>query len=114
MENIYDQQAKIFKVLSHPLRLKMVKLLGEGELTSGEIGRRLGSRDANTSQHLAILRWGEIVEPRKDGLQVYYRLKFPCVLGFFSCVEDVLNEKTKEQVMMKEKRVGRRKPIRLR
>ena len=112
MEKVFEQQARIFKVLGHPLRLKIVKLLNECELTVGEIGERLGAKDSNTSQHLAILRWAEIVEPRKDGLKVYYKLKFPCVLGFFSCVENVLNERMKVKKMTKGRRTGRRRPIR--
>ena len=112
MERVFEQQARIFKVLGHPLRLKIVNLLNDCELTAGEIVERLGAKNSNTSQHLSLLRWAEIVEARKDGLQVYYKLKFPCVLKFFSCVDNVLNERLKAQKMTNERRAERRRPMR--
>jgi ArsR family transcriptional regulator len=50
----------------------------------------VGADVSTVSKHLAVLRNAGIVQHEKRGAQVFYRLHVPCVLGFFSCVESVL------------------------
>jgi len=50
----------------------------------------VGADISTVSKHLSILKTAGILKDRKQGLQVFYSLKYPCVLGFFKCVEGVV------------------------
>jgi len=52
------------------------------------------------SRHLSQLKAAGIVEDDKRGLQVYYRLKMPCVMGFFGCMESVLQTQAQQQLKL--------------
>jgi ArsR family transcriptional regulator len=45
---------------------------------------------STVSKHLSVLRNAGLVDDRKEGLKVYYRLRVPCVAKFFECVDEVL------------------------
>lgn len=45
---------------------------------------------STVSKHLSVLKRAGILEDEKRGQQVFYRLRVPCILNFFGCVEDVL------------------------
>jgi len=95
----YEAKAQILKALAHPSRLMMVDELSKGERCVCEL-RELVDADLSTvSKHLSVLKNAGIVEDDKRGLQVYYRLKVPCVLNFFSCVEAVLENEVRENSM---------------
>jgi ArsR family transcriptional regulator len=70
-------KAGIFQALAHPTRVAIVEYLNHGELSVGQICEKVGVEQANASQHLAILRNKHIVQPRKVGNQIYYRLRDP-------------------------------------
>jgi ArsR family transcriptional regulator len=63
-----------FKVLSDPLRLKILHTLWDGERTVSEIIAATGALQANVSKHLGLLQQAGLVNRRKDGLNVYYRI----------------------------------------
>ena len=90
---IYEQKALIYKALAHPIRVQIVEFLAEGERTVTEIAEYVGAKEANTSRHLAVLRSAGVLDSRKDGLNVYYDLRMPCLVNMFSCVETALHEK---------------------
>ena len=70
-----DLVAKYFRGLGDPIRLRILELLrGEGELSVGELVRRLGLPQPQISNHLACLRWCGFVEARRDGRTVYNRI----------------------------------------
>lgn len=68
-------KSEIFQGLAHPTRIAMVELLREGELSAGQLIKRLGIEQANASQHLAVLRAKQIVTSRKTGNQVHYSIR---------------------------------------
>lgn len=71
-------KADIFQALAHPTRIAIVELLrDEGEVPVSRIQRHIGIEQANASQHLAILRGRLVVSSRKEGNQVFYRLRDP-------------------------------------
>ena len=88
----YERRANIMKALGHPSRLMMVDELSQGERCVCELTEMVGADISTVSKHLSVLREAGIVDSRKDGVQVYYRLKVPCVLNMFQCVEAVLRE----------------------
>ena len=70
----YDRQAEILKALAHPVRLKILDILRDGERCVCHIEAVLQLRQAYISQQLMILRRVGLVADRKDGLRVYYRI----------------------------------------
>jgi DNA-binding transcriptional ArsR family regulator/rhodanese-related sulfurtransferase len=73
-DRLYGQLARLGKALSSPHRLEMLELLAQGERTVDSLATEIGLSLANASQHLQALRQAALVESRKDGLFVYYRL----------------------------------------
>lgn len=65
----------LFDVLSHPDRIKIVALLKNKEMDVNEIHETIQISQSRTSQHLKLLKFNSIVEERKEGKHVYYKLK---------------------------------------
>jgi DNA-binding transcriptional ArsR family regulator len=87
---VYKRQARVLKALANESRLMIVDRLGQGECTAGELVEIVGSDQSTVSKHLAILRSHGIVEDRREGSYVHYKLVTPCVLNFFACASEVL------------------------
>jgi DNA-binding transcriptional ArsR family regulator len=85
----YKAQARIIKALAHPARLFIVDELSRGERCVCELTDRLGVAMPTVSRHLGQLKNAGLVEDQKRGAQVFYRLRVPCVLNFFKCIEAV-------------------------
>ena len=73
-DRLYGQFARIGKALSSPHRLEILELLAQSERSVDSLATEIGLSLANTSQHLQTLRQAALVDSRKDGLFVYYRL----------------------------------------
>jgi len=91
--DIFAKQARVLKVLANESRLIIVDRLNRGECTVGELTELVGSDTSTVSKHLALLRAHGIVEDRREGNLVYYRLLTPCVCNFFTCATQVLKER---------------------
>jgi DNA-binding transcriptional ArsR family regulator len=75
-DQLREFKAGIFQALANPTRVAIVELLrDEGEVAVTRIYESLKIEQANASQHLAVLRSKNIVLPRKEGNQVFYRLR---------------------------------------
>lgn len=85
----YKAQARIIKALAHPARLFIVDELSRGERCVCELTDQLGVAMPTVSRHLGQLKSAGLVEDEKRGAQVFYRLRVPCVLNFFKCIEAV-------------------------
>lgn len=94
---VYEARARIVKALAHPSRLLMLDILQEGERCVCELTEQVGADQSTVSRHLAVLKNTGLVEDRKEGVMVYYRLRCKCLRGFFSCIEAVLKENLKAQ-----------------
>jgi len=70
-------KAGIFQALAHPTRVFIVETLRQDEMTVGNLCDTIGISQSNASQHLAVLRHKHIVETRKEGNQIFYRLRDP-------------------------------------
>ena len=84
------QKANILKALAHPVRVRIFEALAGGEKTVGDIVQIIQEKDANTSRHLALLRSAGLVATRKEGLNVYYSNKMPCLISMLSCVDQAV------------------------
>ncbi len=96
----YEVRAKIIKAMAHPTRLYIVDRLAESDLCVNDLTEKIGADMSTVSKHLAILKSVGIVQDEKRGTQVYYRLKMPCVLNFFGCVEAVIKSTAREQLKL--------------
>jgi ArsR family transcriptional regulator len=67
-------KANLFRVLGHPARVRILELLREHERSVGALQAELGLDSGGTSQHLAALRRVGLVESRREGTSVYYRV----------------------------------------
>ena len=72
--NNYTVNANKLKAMGHPARLQILDILRNGEVCVCHIERALDKRQSYVSQQLMTLRDAGLVDSRKDGLQVYYRL----------------------------------------
>jgi len=99
----FEARAKIIKALAHPTRLFIVDVLSRNEKCVCELTEMVGADISTVSKHLSVLREAGIVEDEKRGLQVWYRLKVPCVLNFFNCVESVLKSNADYQARLVDK-----------
>jgi ArsR family transcriptional regulator len=73
-EEDIDRASRSLKAMSHPLRLKILCVLGNREVSVQDIVENVGTSQSNISQHLAILRDKDILKSRKDANRVYYKV----------------------------------------
>lgn len=73
-QRILRLQSEICKVLSNPKRLQILHLLRDREMTVGQLAASMGLRQANVSQHLALMRHRKMVVERREGNAVIYRV----------------------------------------
>ncbi|NIP42819.1 MAG: winged helix-turn-helix transcriptional regulator [candidate division Zixibacteria bacterium] len=99
-KNLFEARAKIIKALAHPARLYIVDQLSHGEKCVCELTEMIGSDVSTVSKHLAVLKNSGIVSDEKRGTQVFYSLRVPCVLNFFSCVESVISSNARDQLFL--------------
>jgi len=88
--------AEICKTLANPKRLEIIYALKEGELSAGELVKRLNIPKANVSQHLAILRQRRVVVSRRDGVNIYYNIANPKIVQACALMREMLMEQIKE------------------
>jgi ArsR family transcriptional regulator len=87
-ENIREASSAM-QAMAHPLRLKILCLVGGQELSVLEIVEAVGTSQSNVSQHLAVLRDHKILESRKDANKVFYRIGDPRVLKMISLTREI-------------------------
>jgi DNA-binding transcriptional ArsR family regulator/rhodanese-related sulfurtransferase len=95
-DRLYGQLARLGKALSSPHRLEMLELLAQGERSVDSLATEIGLSLANASQHLQVLRQAALVESRKDGLFVYYRLADPDVFELSKVIRSVAERRLAE------------------
>lgn len=96
-QTLYEARARIIKAMAHPTRLFIVDHLSRGTSCVAELTRLVGADMSTVSKHLTVLKAAGIVEDRKQGAQVYYTLRVPCVMNFFGCVESILQTNADRQ-----------------
>lgn len=78
-QDIPQFKAEFFKALAHPLRIRILEILCEGDKTVNELQTILGSEGSAVSQQLAVLRNKNVVYGLKDGTSVIYSLRDPLI-----------------------------------
>jgi DNA-binding transcriptional ArsR family regulator len=96
----YEARAAVIKAMAHPSRLYIVDVLSRENKCVCELTELIGADMSTVSKHLAVLKNVGIVADEKIGQRVYYKLRMPCVLRFFKCVESVLKLTATEQLKL--------------
>jgi DNA-binding transcriptional ArsR family regulator len=84
-------KADFFRALAHPIRVRILEVLGTGERSVQELQQALQLEQPIVSQQLAILRGKNIVTPRKLGTTVRYALSDPLLTKLLSVARDIFN-----------------------
>jgi ArsR family transcriptional regulator len=85
----FAKRARIIKAMAHPSRLTMLHALAAGEKCVCDLRDLVGADLSTVSKHLSVMKKAGLVDDRKEGLRVHYRLRVPCVLDFMNCIEAV-------------------------
>ena len=88
-EEDIQQAAQAIKAIAHPLRLKILCVLGDQEISVQDIVEQVGTSQSNISQHLAILREKGVLATRKDANRVFYRIDDLRTIKLIGMVRDV-------------------------
>ena len=86
-ENI-EKASKALKAMGHPLRLKILCVLGDNELPVMDIVARVGTTQSNISQHIDILREKEIIVSRREGSKILCKVRDPQILKLLEAMQD--------------------------
>ena len=73
-DRVFELAAEVFRVMSAPMRLKIISSLCNGEKNVGQLLREMDTTQPNMSQHLNTLYRAGVVGKRRDGVQIYYRI----------------------------------------
>ncbi len=98
MRTRYEARARVMKALAHPTRLFIIDQLADEERCVCEMTEMIGSDVSTVSKHLSVLKDAGIVADDKRGNQVFYSLRVPCVLNWYSCVEGVLEDVARQRL----------------
>jgi len=85
-KKIAQKVAEVLKAVGHPVRLQIIEVLEKEELTVGRIEQLTGCAQAVISRHLGIMKDKGILDYRRDGTSVYYRIANPSVIKLLHCV----------------------------
>lgn len=95
-------KADFFKALSHPLRIRILELLSEGEKSVNEIQSILNKEGSAVSQQLSVLRAKNIVVGTKDGKRVLYALRDPMIMNLLEVARKIFNNHLIDTISMLE------------
>jgi DNA-binding transcriptional ArsR family regulator len=95
-QRVFEKQAEVISAMAHPVRIAIIDFLKDGPQCVCDIAKHIGFERSNVSRHLSVMVSASILEYRKDGLKVIYKLRCPCILEFFSCIGGVLKQRAKD------------------
>jgi DNA-binding transcriptional ArsR family regulator len=95
--DVFELHADLCKTLSNPKRLMILALLAKKEMSVGEIAEVIAVPLSNVSQHLSLLKAQSLVQTRKEGQSVFYRLSDRRIIQACTLIRSVLLDKMKER-----------------
>lgn len=96
-EPVHEVKATLFRVLGHPARVRILELLRDGERSVGALQAELDLDSGGTSQHLAALRRIGLVESRREGTTVFYRVDDERVFDLLAAGRDIITRQLAQQ-----------------
>jgi DNA-binding transcriptional ArsR family regulator len=97
---LLNARAGVLKAMAHPTRLFIIEELEKEERCVCDLTEQIGADVSTVSKHLSVLKQAGIVVDDKRGNQVFYKLRVPCILNFFGCVESVLESSARDQATL--------------
>jgi DNA-binding transcriptional ArsR family regulator len=94
---VHEMKANLFRVLGHPARVRILEILRDGDQSVGALQAELSLDSSGTSQHLAALRRIGLVQSRREGTSVYYRVDDERVFDLLSTSRDIITRQLAEQ-----------------
>ncbi len=88
----FDLDAQVFKVLTHPARIAILEILRDGEHCVCHMEAHLGFRQAYISQQLSVLREAGLIQDRRDGWNVFYRVVKPQIYEVLNAVHQITGQ----------------------
>lgn len=96
-------KADFFKALAHPLRIRILELLAEGDKNVNELQTLIGTEGSAVSQQLSVLRSKNIVYGTKDGNKVLYSLRDPMIVDLLTIARNIFNNHLIDTISMLDK-----------
>jgi DNA-binding transcriptional ArsR family regulator len=96
LERMLRMQSELCKILANPARLRLLHQLREGEKTVSELSLAAGLRQANVSQHLALMRHRKVVVERRVGNAVFYSVTDKRIINACDLIQAVLLDQANE------------------
>ncbi len=93
---VYQVKAEFFRILGHPVRVRILELLKDGERSVGDLQRELQMDSSGTSQHLGVLRKHGVLDSRRDGTSVYYAVRDPRIFQLLETARQILTSNLSE------------------
>ena len=87
-KKVAEHAAEVLKAVAHPVRLQIVELLETREMCVGDIVAALGGKQAITSQQLNMMKDKGVLNCRRNGTKVYYRIENKNVIKLLNCIYD--------------------------
>lgn len=91
MPELSQFKAEFFKALSHPLRIRILDALRNGEVTVGDLTARLEVEQSTLSQQLAVLRNRDFIVARKSASNVFYSVRDPAIFRLLDVAREIFN-----------------------
>lgn len=96
-------KAEFFKALAHPLRIRILELLAEGDKNVNELQTLIGSEGSSVSQQLTVLRAKNIVSGTKEGNKVIYTLRDPMIVELLAVAKKIFNNHLVDTISLLDK-----------
>jgi DNA-binding transcriptional ArsR family regulator len=93
-------KADFFKALAHPLRIRILEILSDGEKSVNEIQSILNSEGSAVSQQLSVLRTKNIVIGKKEGKKVIYSLRDPAIIKLLEVAREIFDNHLIDTISM--------------
>jgi DNA-binding transcriptional ArsR family regulator len=87
-KKVAEHVAEVLKAVAHPVRLQIIELLETTEMCVGDIVAALGGKQAITSQQLNMMKDKGVLNCRRNGTKVYYRIEDQNVVRLLHCIYD--------------------------
>ncbi|EOS55093.1 ArsR/SmtB family transcription factor [Paenibacillus barengoltzii] len=98
--NLQQFKAEFFKALAHPMRIRILEVLSEGERNVNELQSILGSEGSAVSQQLAVLRAKNLVNTVKEGTTVVYSLRDPLLKDLLAVTRQIFDNHLVESISL--------------
>lgn len=101
-QSVQQFKADFFKALAHPMRIRILELLSEGDKNVNELQSILGSEGSAVSQQLAVLRSKNVVQGIKEGTTVTYSLRDPLIRDLLTVAKQIFDNHLVDAISMLE------------